>query len=404
MDFKKTFASLKFRDFRLFWIGSLVSQIGTQMQNVAVNWQIYITTHSALALGMVGLATFLPIVLFSLLGGIAADKFNRKYLLIISQLFQAFFALMFFISSFYGFISPSLIYILLFLNTIALTINAPSRQAVIPVLVPKEYFMNAVSLNTLVRQASTVIGPAIAGFMIEYWGIESVYVFNTISFFVLIATLIPLTIEIHDNADKVTYSFKSIFEGIKFVCSEPMIYSTMLLDFFATFFSSATTLLPIFAHDILNIGARGLGILYASPAIGAVIAGLIVSSMGHIKKQGEIILISVFVYGLATIGFGLSGSFYLSLLFLAIVGASDMVSTIIRNTIRQVLTPDNLRGRMVSINMIFFQGGPQIGETEAGIAAHALGAPASVVVGGIGTIISTALVAFYTPKLKKYQG
>lgn len=178
----------------------------------------------------------------------------------------------------------------------------------------------------------------------------------------------------------------------------------MLLDFFATFFSSATVLLPIFAKDILAVGPKGLGILYAAPALGAVIAGLIVSSLGHLKNQGKILLGAIIIYGMATIFFGISRSFFLSLIFLFLTGVGDVVSTIIRNTIRQLTTPDYLRGRMVSVNMIFFMGGPQLGEAEAGILAAAIGTPASVVVGGIGTIIATLMLAFFIPKLKNYQG
>lgn len=178
----------------------------------------------------------------------------------------------------------------------------------------------------------------------------------------------------------------------------------MILDFFATFFSSATVLLPAFAKDILAVGPKGLGLLYAAPSVGGIVAGLIVSSFHNLKNQGKILLSAVFVYGLATILFGISRSFYLSLLFLGLTGVGDVVSTVIRNTIRHSTTPDYIRGRMTSINMLFFMGGPQLGEVEAGILAAAIGTPLSVVVGGIGTIIATALITVLIPKLRKYQG
>lgn len=399
-----TFSSLKFKDFRLFFWGSLISQIGTQMQVVGVNWQIYELTRSPISLGLVGLASFLPILLFSLVGGITADRFNRKKLLILSQLFQAFFAAVLAWTSLSGTISPPVIYLVLALNAVVLAFNAPTRQAIIPNLVPAKFFMNAVSLNTLVRQSSLVIGPSLAGFMIELWGVPFIYAFNAISFFVLVATLLPLHTPAHGVPNKASYNLRSVVEVVKFIKNQPLISSTMILDFFATFFSSATVLLPIFAQDILKTGVTGLGILYAASSLGAVIAGLIISSLGHIKNQGKVIIGAIIVYGLATVGFGLSKSFYLSLLFLSLVGAADMISTILRNTIRQILTPDYLRGRMVSINMIFFQGGPQLGETEAGFLAALTGAPFSVVVGGVATILTTLWIVVKVPKLRKYQG
>lgn len=399
-----TFSSLKFKDYKLFFWGSLVSEVGTQMQVVAINWQIYEITNSAISLGVVGLAGFIPILVFSLIGGVVADKVDRKNLLITTQIFQAIFAGMLAIATFLGVTTPSLIYTTIALIGIAKSFQAPARQAIIPHLVPRPYFINAVSLNTLIRQSSIVIGPAIAGFMIEGLGVKSIYIFNAVSFLFLIFALIPIKVNVAPLEKKVSYSLKSVWEGIKFVKGNQILYSTMLLDFLANFFSSATTLLPIFAKDILGTGARGLGILYASPAIGAVLAGLIMATLHNIKHQGKIILASVMLYGLATIGFGLSKSFYFSLLFLSLVGVGDMISTVLRNTIRQLITPDYIRGRMVSINMIFIQGGPLIGETEAGLVAAITSAPFSVITGGIATVAVTALVAVYIPKLRNYSG
>lgn len=382
----------------------MVSEIGTQMQVVAINWQVYELTHSALALGLVGFAGFLPIIFFALLGGLVADKVDRKKLLIFTQIFQALVAAMLAIFSFLNLVTPSLIYIMIALTAAAKTFQAPARQAIIPHLVPKAHFINAISLNTLIRQSSILIGPAIAGFMIALYGVRSIYLLNAISFIFLIIALIPVKVFAKPLEKKVSYSLSSVWEGIKFVKGNQILASTMILDFLANFFSSATTLLPIFAKDILKVGPAGLGLLYAAPAIGAVIAGLILASIRNIKSQGKLILASVFLYGVATIGFGLSKSFYLSLFFLSLVGVGDMVSTVLRNTIRQLITPDYIRGRMVSINMIFVQGGPLIGEMEAGVLAAFTSAPFSVAIGGIATVILTLLVAIKEPKLKDYQG
>ncbi len=398
------FSSLQFRDYRLFFWGSLASEIGSQMQVVGINWQIYELTNSAISLGLVGLAGFLPIIIFALLGGLVADLVDRKKLLITTQIIQAILATILAITTITGTITPILIYIMIALASAAKTFQSPARQAIIPHLVPKAHFVNAISLNTLIRQSSMLIGPAISGFMIALYGVDSIYIFNALSYLLLIIALLPIEINIKPLEKKVTYSLNSIWEGIRFVWKNPILSSTMLLDFLANFFSAATTLLPIFAKDILGVGAQGLGILYASPAIGAVLAGLIIASLGQIKNQGKLILGSVFIFGIATIGFGISRNFYLSIFFLSLVGVADMISTVLRNTIRQLITPDYIRGRMVSINMIFVQGGPLIGEAESGLAAALIGAPLAVVTGGIATVIITALIFLKAKKLRAYQG
>jgi MFS family permease len=199
-------------------------------------------------------------------------------------------------------------------------------------------------------------------------------------------------------------SFRSVKEGLGFVFADPIIRSTMLLDFFATFFSSATALLPIFAQDILHVGVRGYGWLYAAPSLGAVLMSLImVRWIEHIEHRGIVLLWSVCAYGAATIVFGVSRAFWLTFFCLAVTGAADTVSMVLRNVVRQLGTPDHLRGRMTGINMVFFQGGPQLGELEAGLVAQWLGARSSVVTGGIGCLVATAWIAAKTPALRHYR-
>lgn len=402
-EVNSTFAALRFPNFRLFWLASFASHIGFQMQNVGINWHIYGITKSPLSLGLIGLVTFLPLLFFSLIGGVAADKFSRKKIMMVCQLVN-------FLSSFVlaymthaGLISPYIIYVAIAANATVLSFDLPSRQALLPSLVPSGHFVNAVSLATLVRQIAIIVGPPIAGFLIAFSNVEAVYFVNIIAFMFSALALLFISEPQKEERGNVTLSLTSILEGIRFVKERPIIYSTMLLDFAATFFSAATVLLPIFAQDILQTGPKGLGLLYAAPSVGGVVAGIIISSLGNIGKQGKLLIAGVLLYGTATIAFGLSKSFALSLFFLALVGAGDMLSTVIRNTIRQVLTPDALRGRMVSINMIFFAGGPQLGEVEAGFLAAAIGTPISVAVGGIATIILTATVAMLVPKLWRYE-
>jgi MFS family permease len=397
------FLSLQNKDYRLFLIGFFVSQMGSQMQVVAVNWQIYQITHSAIALGLVGLASFLPTLLLSLFGGITADRMERKKLLTITQIFLAFCSLMLASATYLHLINPLLIFVIIFLNFAGMAFYSPVRQSIIPNLVPSKHLLNAVSLNTLTRQSAIIVGPAIAGFLIAFYGVESIYLINTIAFIIMIITILPIKIPAHIESKRPSYDLKSVMEGLRFVKGHTIISSTILLDFVATFFSSATSLLPIFAADILHVSAQGLGALYAATSAGGVLAGLIMSTFNKLKHQGWIILGSVVVYGLATIGFGLSTSFYLSLFFLALLGAGDMTSTILRNTIRQALTPDHIRGRMVGINILFAQGGPKLGDAEAGLLAAAAGAPLSVVLGGVATVIATLIIGYTIPKLRNFK-
>lgn len=399
------FVNLKIPIFRNFLIGTFVSEIGNQMQTVAIAWQVYDMTRNPASLGLIGLANFVPILLFSLVGGLVADKADRRKLLLLSQSSLFLIAFVLFILTSSHLINPLMIYFALVLNAIANSFSLPARQAVLPHLVPKNLFMNAVTLHTLQFQSAVLIGPAIAGLLIAGFGVGSVYLVNAASFLVFIGSILIIKVPLNINQEEVEFSAGSILDGIKFVVSTPILYSTMILDFLATFFGTATILMPVFAQDVLKVGPVGLGLLYSAPAIGAVFAGILMSFFHHhLKNQGKIILISIILYGLATIGFGLSNNLALSLFFLGLSGFGDMISSVIRNTIRQMITPDHLRGRMVSIMRIFFQGGPQLGEIEAGLLAAAVGGPISVVVGGVGVVVITSLIAFKNKSLRNYQG
>ena len=374
------------------------------MQVVAVVWQTYILTGSPLSLGLIGLSRFLPVLLFSLIGGIAADWYNRRIVMLYSQIAMALFSLVLAFTTSIGTVTPTMIYLMIAANSLAGVFDTPARQSIVPLLVPKVQFVNAVSLTTTMWHTAIVLGPTFAGFIIASFGVVAVYIFNSLTFLVSIVALLLMKKGGREKATRSSFSLTAITEGLRFVFKTPLMFSSMLLDFFATFFSSATVLLPIFANDILHIGPQGLGILYAAPSLGAISGGLFISTFSRLHNQGRLLIGSVLLYGLATFIFGFTRHFALSLFFLYLAGLGDVVSTIIRNTIRQMTTPDYLRGRMVSVNMIFFMGGPQLGEVEAGLLAAAIGTPASVAVGGLGTIIVTLLIAYFVPKLRNYQG
>lgn len=404
MQKNRRFVALTYPDFRLLWGGQFVSTIGSQMQFVALNWQIYQLTHSPLALGIIGLVRFVPIVFSGLIAGNFADAHNRKKIMFVTQITMGLVSLIMAITTFTHIITPLILYVLTAIAAIVNSFDTPARQAFIPRLVAKEHLANAMSLNSIVWEIAAISGPAIAGFLIAAIGEGGIYTIDAVSYGAVLTSLLLIKTHgsIGDAAVKV--SFHSIAEGLRFVKSETMIWSTMLLDFFSTFFSSAYALLPIFATDILHTGPQGLGILYAAPSIGAVVAGFVMAHFHNLKHQGMILISAVIVYGLATALFGLSSFFTLSLFALFLVGAGDSVSMIIRNTIRQIVTPDHIRGRMTSINMIFFMGGPQLGEFEAGVLASLLGSQISVVLGGIGTVAAVGITAYLIPRLRKYQG
>ncbi|HEX8843807.1 MAG TPA: MFS transporter [Pyrinomonadaceae bacterium] len=404
-DRRSSFTALKHRDFRLMWLGQIVSVTGSQMQLVAINWHVYLLTKSPLALGVVGLVRVVPIILCSLLGGVVADAFDRKRLILITQVVMLLSAAALALVTASGMQSVWPIYALTAISSAAIAFDNPARNALMPLLVPAEVFTNAVSLGLMALHVSMIVGPALAGLLLSDLGPALVYALNAISFLAVIVAVMLIRasgrIEAGENETR-RVSLGALREGLSFVWRTPIIVQTMTLDFVATFFASATALLPIFAAEILHVGAGGLGMLAAAPAVGSVLAAFGMARLGAVRRQGATVLASIAVYGAATIVFGLSKIFWLSLVMLALLGAADTVSTVLRQTIRQLVTPNHLRGRMTSVNMIFFMGGPQLGEFEAGVMARFLGAPLSVVTGGIGCLLAVVAAAKTATNLLNY--
>jgi MFS family permease len=387
-------------------MGQIVSVTGSQMQWVAINWHVYLLTKSPFALGLVGLFRGVPIILCSLAGGVVADAVDRKRLMIVTQVIMLVSAALLTVGTLTGMESVWPIYILSGFASAATAFDTPARQSLMPTLVPPEDFSNAVSLGVLVFNVATIGGPAIAGFVLAESGPAVIYGLNALSFLAVIAAL--LAMRASGKADdererKDALSLAALKEGLKFVWHTPIIVQTMTLDFVATFFASATLLLPIFAQERLHVGARGYGFLAAGPAIGSVLTALVMARIGSFRKQGRLVVWSVAVFGVATAAFGISTVYWFSLLMLAVTGAADTVSTVLRQTIRQLVTPNHLRGRMTSINMMFFMGGPQLGELEAGSLAALIGAPLSVVTGGLGSLVCAAIAAVKSKSLMEFE-
>jgi MFS family permease len=300
--------------------------------------------------------------------------------------------------------SLPLVYAFAALTAAATAFDAPARQALTPNLVPRADLPNAISLMTILFQVASVAGPSLAGIVIATKGVGLAYALNALSFLaVIVALALMRNVPEPEVATRTPVSLKSASEGLRFVFRMPLIRGSMFLDFFATFFSSAMTLLPIFVQDVLKVGPRAYGWLYAAPSVGAFLAGVfMVGAVERIERRGRVLFLAVGAYGLATLGFGISRWFPLTYFFLALTGATDTVSMVLRNIIRQLHTPDGMRGRMTSVNMVFFMGGPQLGELEAGVVAQLFSAPVSVITGGIGCVLAVAWVAARTPELRRY--
>jgi MFS family permease len=465
---RRPYLALKHRDFRHLWAAQLVSLTGSQMQTVAINWHVYLLTGSPLALGLVGLTRALPIIVFSLIGGVVADRRDRRRVMFCTQLAMTAIALTLGLLTFAGHDRVGWLYALNILSATAVSFDGPARQALVPRLVPREDLPGALSLNLTAFHTAMIGGPALAGLLIAGGGallaphlppaptpahtsaapalpagpragpglsgaevhaategLAWIYALNALSF---VATLISLA-TMHPDRGRVTGGgfvaappLVALKDGLRFVFTTPLMVWTMGLDFFATLFSGASTLLPLFADRVLGVGPVGYGLLASGPALGALLGSIYTSLRPLPRAQGRVLLWSVTAYGLATVTWGLSRHVVLTFAALAAAGLADLVSTVIRQTLRQVMTPDELRGRMTAVNAIFFMGGPQLGEAEAGLVADlvrraatsaaigasipvatVLGVTVSVVSGGVATLIATAVVAAATPLVRNYD-
>src|SRR5919201_286333 len=396
------FSALRSRDFRLLLAGQAVSLTGSQMQQVAVVWQLYLLSGSPLALGMLGLFRIVPILVFALGGGVVADALDRRRLMLVTQTVLALVSVFLAALAHTGRTTPAAIYALAFVAGAATAFDNPARQALVPRLVDREQLPNALSLYATIWQVATIAGPALGGAVLAWTGPTAIYVIDVLSFGAVIGALLAMEHR-HVGLGASQISAKAAIEGLRFIRRTPLIWSTMLIDFAATFFAGSMLLLPIFHDQLLHVGTQGLGLLYSAQPVGAALAGAVLSTFHPPRRRGAAVLSAVAIYGAAIAVFGLSPWFWLSFLMLAVSGAADTVSMVIRQTVRQTLTPDELRGRMSSVNMIFFMGGPQLGEVEAGVVARLLGVRVSVASGGMLCVLTAVAVAAVVPALRRYR-
>ena len=379
------YASFRSHDFRFLLTGNFLSSFGLQMLSVAVSWDLYLKTRSALVLGNVGFVQVAPFLIFALLAGNLADRHDRRKIMLVTQvLFLAASALLVTLPR-----SVSLIYACLFLTALARAFQWPARSAMLPHTVPPDGLQNAITWASSAQEIASVSGPALAGILLAAAGSVAVYIVQLACAFGAFGCYLLLR---YRGAPErpLPVSRRSIAEGLRFVWTDKLICSALSLDLFAVLFGGATALLPIFAVDILHAGARGLGWLRAAPSIGAVSMALLQTHLPRARSAGRLLLASVAAFGGATVVFGLSHSLWLSLFMLALTGAFDNISVVLRQSLVQTETPDRLRGRVLAVNSIFISCSNQLGAVESGWTAAWFGAIPSVAGGGIATVLVVA--------------
>jgi MFS family permease len=395
---------LRNRNYALLFWGQLISAAGTQMQVVAVSWQVYLLTHSAIALGVIGLVQAIPRLIFSLVGGVFADVFDRRKMLLVIEVLLATTSTILALCTIFHVINIVIIYIVVLIAASVSAFEFPTRQAIVPGLVPRSQMADAMSLSMAMMQLTFVIGSTAGGFVIAWLGIANTYWVDVISYSVVIGSLLLMTVPRVPAEKRAQAGFGALSDGVRFLRAHPVILAVLSLDFFATFFGSPRALLPVYAHDILHVGPQGLGILLAATSIGAVVLTPFAGRIGRIARQGLGIVLAIIAWGVCIVAFGLyPATLWLSVLFLAAAGAADMVSMILRGVIVQLITPDEYRGRIQAVNAMFVIGGPMLGQFESGLAAGLVTPEFSVVSGGLACIIATFAIAACVPNLLRVK-
>lgn len=395
------YAALRIRDYRLFLFGNIMAVIGMQMQAVAIGYEIYERTGSAMALGWVGFVQVLPVLLLAMPAGHTADRFPRKYIIIGCVVSLGV------ISGLLTLLSATsgplwAVYACLAGIGVARAFQQPAKASLVPLLVPRERFTNAVAWSTGGFHLASIVGPALGGAVIAFTRNPAlVYLLDALMAGVFLAMLLQIKSPLQIKA-ATAITLESLAAGLKFVYRVKIILGSISLDMFAVLLGGATSLMPIYAKDILKVGPAGLGWMQAAPAVGALLMSFAIAHLPPMRRAGRTLLLAVIGFGAATIVFGLSRSFPLSLAALFAIGALDNISVVIRHTLVQLLTPDEMRGRVSAVNSMFIGASNELGGFESGLLAHLTSPTVSVVSGGIGTIFVVAGVALLWPELRRY--
>ncbi|MFL5318942.1 MAG: MFS transporter [Myxococcaceae bacterium] len=392
-------AAFAHRDYRLFQAARFLSILGVQMESVAIGWQVYELTHDPLALGYVGLSQFLPFIVFALVGGHAADRFDRRIIILITHLGHALSAGLLLLITVWNIHDVRAIYAVLVLFGTARAFSSPASSALTPLLVPTEHFQNAVTWASSIWQVATIAGPALGGFLYGGGGGKVVYATSLTCALGAFVFVLMMRVRV-GRRESGAVSVQTVLAGFRYVWHQKLLLGTISLDLFAVLLGGAVALLPVFAKDVLHVGPWGLGLLRSGPAIGAAVMAVYLAYHPLQRSAGKKLFVCVALFGLATIGFGLSKSFALSVACLIVLGAADMVSVVIRLTLEQLATPDAMRGRVSAVNMMFIGASNELGEFESGVTAAWLGPVGAVIAGGVGTLLVVAVWTQLFPQLR----
>ncbi|MDN7176700.1 MFS transporter [Caballeronia sp. SEWSISQ10-4 2] len=389
---------MRHRPFALFWSARGMSSVAFQMMSVAIGWQIYSITHSAFALGLVGLSQFLPMFMLTLVVGHVADRYDRRTIAFVCQAIQGVAALTLCVATWRGMTDQGLIYLIAAIAGSARAFESPSMAALLPNLISRAQLQYATAWSTSANQTAQILGPAMGGLL---YGLGALAVYGAVSVAFIGAALLLASIKIEQVVRMRTpLTFESLFSGIAFIRRKPVILGALSLDLFAVLLGGATALLPVFARDILHAGPWALGVLRAAPAVGALAGSIYLAHFPLRQRAGTAMFGGVIAFGISTIAFGLSSNLYVSLIALAVLGASDVISVVVRMSLVQLQTPDDMRGRVGAINSLFIGTSNQLGEFESGMTAGLFGAVPAVLIGGAGTIVVALLWMRLFPGLR----
>ncbi len=393
------------REYRLLWSGQLVSQAGSALRLVAIPYQIYLLTGSSFAVGLIGLFSAIPLIAFSLFGGVIADRVDRRRLLLVTQTCLALVSAALAISTAVGMVSVPLLYALTAIGAGFGALDQPARSALAPSLVERRLIPAATALNQMIWRVGSVVGPAVGGVVIAAFGLAFAYWIDVATFLVAILALAVMRLPRFLLALERPHVLRSLQEGWSFLLARPLIFATMGLDFAVNLFGTTRALMPYFADQVFHVGPQGLGLLYAAPGIGATVLLLTSGWTSAVQRKGLGILVAIGLYGAANLAFAFvpASMFLVACALLALAEGGDSASVIFRHTILQLETPDELRGRLFSINSLFVAGGPQLGQVESGFLGDALTPEISVAVGGIACVGLVLATAAAVPQIARYR-
>ena len=396
-------AALGYRDFRLFWSGQLISNIGTWMQMTATSWLLYQLTGSAVLLGLNGIFRAIPALTLGLVSGTFADRYDRRWMLLWTQIILGSLSLAIGILDDVGHIQPWHIYSFTFLSAAVGAFDGPARQAMFPALVPRSALPNAVALNSLLWKGSALIGPSLGGVAISLMGTAGAFYANALSFLVVVITLLMLRISAPIEAKRRRHFMAETQEGFRYIMARPIILGITVMEAVASVFGLDHTMLTIYASDVLRVGADGFGLLQSARGLGAVIGSGLFLAIGQKPYQGKILIVTAILYGLFFGLFGMAPSFAIALAMMTLIGLTDTVWGAARGTIMQMVTPDKFRGRVMGVFQLSNRGLHPLGQTETGLIVPLIGAREATFAGGIIVSVMTLLTVWRVPEIVKFR-